>query len=191
MLPLVLPGALVELGGLQLGSPEFARWRDLMFYVPAIAGGDLRPARRVPHGPDRPPSGAGLEHPPLRALGLRRRVRDLAARAARPALPDLRGGLRRVRGRGGLARGALLRTQAAREGPRLHPGLFEPRRLHGEWRLHPALEVRRGPARDPRQPRAVALHLDLRPDPRHPAHADPPVPSRVAGLAASRRTRAP
>jgi MFS family permease len=39
MLPLVLPGALVDLGGLQLGSPEFARWRDLMFYVPAIAGG--------------------------------------------------------------------------------------------------------------------------------------------------------
>jgi MFS family permease len=39
MLPLVLPGALVELGGVQLGSPEFARWRDLMFYLPAIAGG--------------------------------------------------------------------------------------------------------------------------------------------------------
>jgi MFS family permease len=39
MLPLVLPGALVDLGGVQLGSPEFARWRDLMFYVPAIAGG--------------------------------------------------------------------------------------------------------------------------------------------------------
>ena len=39
MLPLVLPGALVDLGGLQLGTPEFARWRDLMFYVPAIAGG--------------------------------------------------------------------------------------------------------------------------------------------------------
>src|SRR5262245_17383745 len=39
MLPLVLPGALAELGQVQLGSPEFARWRDLMFYVPAIAGG--------------------------------------------------------------------------------------------------------------------------------------------------------
>ena len=39
MLPLVLPGALIELGGVQLGSPEFARWRDLMFYVPAMAGG--------------------------------------------------------------------------------------------------------------------------------------------------------
>jgi len=39
MLPLVLPGALMELGKVQLGSPEFARWRDLMFYAPAIAGG--------------------------------------------------------------------------------------------------------------------------------------------------------
>jgi nitrate/nitrite transporter NarK len=39
MLPLVLPGALRDLAGVQLGSPEFARWRDLMFYVPAVAGG--------------------------------------------------------------------------------------------------------------------------------------------------------
>jgi Na+/melibiose symporter-like transporter len=39
MLPLVLPPALRELGGFQLGTPEFARWRDLFFYVPAVAGG--------------------------------------------------------------------------------------------------------------------------------------------------------
>ena len=39
MLPLILPGALRDLGGVQLGSPEFAQWRDLMFYVPALAGG--------------------------------------------------------------------------------------------------------------------------------------------------------
>ena len=39
MLPLVLPGAIRDLGGVQLGSPEFARWRDLMFYAPAMAGG--------------------------------------------------------------------------------------------------------------------------------------------------------
>jgi MFS family permease len=39
MLPLVLPPALQQLGGVQLGTPEFARWRDLMFYVPAICGG--------------------------------------------------------------------------------------------------------------------------------------------------------
>jgi MFS family permease len=39
MLPLILPGALADLGHVQLGSPEFTRWRDLMFYVPAIAGG--------------------------------------------------------------------------------------------------------------------------------------------------------
>jgi len=39
MLPLILPGALRELGGVELGSPEFARWRDLMFWIPALAGG--------------------------------------------------------------------------------------------------------------------------------------------------------
>jgi predicted MFS family arabinose efflux permease len=39
MLPLVLPPALQQLGGVQLGTPEFARWRDLMFYVPALCGG--------------------------------------------------------------------------------------------------------------------------------------------------------
>jgi MFS family permease len=39
MLPLVLPPALRELGNLQLGSPEFGQWRDMMFYVPALAGG--------------------------------------------------------------------------------------------------------------------------------------------------------
>ena len=39
MLPLVLPPAIQQLGGVQLGTPEFARWRDLMFYVPALCGG--------------------------------------------------------------------------------------------------------------------------------------------------------
>ena len=39
MLPLVLPPALQELGGLKLGTPEFAHWRDLFFYVPAVCGG--------------------------------------------------------------------------------------------------------------------------------------------------------
>jgi MFS transporter len=39
MLPLVLPPALQELGKVQLGTPQFAYWRDLMFYVPAVCGG--------------------------------------------------------------------------------------------------------------------------------------------------------
>jgi MFS family permease len=39
MLPLVLPGALGDLGHVQLGSPEFARWRDWMFFAPALCGG--------------------------------------------------------------------------------------------------------------------------------------------------------
>jgi len=39
MLPLIIRPALEQLGGLQFGSPEFARWRDFMFYVPAVCGG--------------------------------------------------------------------------------------------------------------------------------------------------------
>jgi MFS family permease len=39
MLPLILPPALQELGKVQLGTPQFAYWRDLMFYVPAVCGG--------------------------------------------------------------------------------------------------------------------------------------------------------
>jgi MFS family permease len=39
MLPLIVRPALEQLGGLQFGSPEFARWRDLLFYVPAVCGG--------------------------------------------------------------------------------------------------------------------------------------------------------
>jgi MFS family permease len=39
MLPLILPPALQQLGGLQPGSPDFLYWRDLFFYVPAVCGG--------------------------------------------------------------------------------------------------------------------------------------------------------
>src|SRR5262245_5340395 len=39
MLPLVLPPALQELAGLKLGDPQFAHWRDLFFYLPAVCGG--------------------------------------------------------------------------------------------------------------------------------------------------------
>src|SRR4051812_50179821 len=39
MLPLVLRPALMELGGLRPGTPEFSRWFTLLFYVPAVAGG--------------------------------------------------------------------------------------------------------------------------------------------------------
>ncbi|MCI0336372.1 MAG: MFS transporter [Acidobacteria bacterium] len=39
MLPLILPPALRDLAGIQLGNPQFAYWRDLMFYLPAFCGG--------------------------------------------------------------------------------------------------------------------------------------------------------
>ena len=39
MLPLVLRPALLELGNIRPGTPEFARWLGMMFYIPAFAGG--------------------------------------------------------------------------------------------------------------------------------------------------------
>src|SRR5215212_3424367 len=39
MAPLIMRPALMELGGLRPGTPEFSKWVGLMFYVPAIAGG--------------------------------------------------------------------------------------------------------------------------------------------------------
>ncbi|MBS1807250.1 MAG: MFS transporter [Acidobacteria bacterium] len=39
MLPLIIRPAIEQLGPFQFGSPDFTRWRDLMFYVPAVCGG--------------------------------------------------------------------------------------------------------------------------------------------------------
>src|SRR3954466_3592005 len=39
MLPLIVRPALMELGGLKPGTPEFATWVGRLFYVPAFAGG--------------------------------------------------------------------------------------------------------------------------------------------------------
>ncbi len=39
MLPLVIRPALMDLGGIQPGTPEFGMWVGRLFYIPAIAGG--------------------------------------------------------------------------------------------------------------------------------------------------------
>lgn len=39
MLPLIIRPALIELGGIAPGTPEFTKWFSLLFYVPAVAGG--------------------------------------------------------------------------------------------------------------------------------------------------------
>jgi MFS family permease len=39
MLPLIARPALMELGGIRPGTPEFTTWISLLFYVPAVAGG--------------------------------------------------------------------------------------------------------------------------------------------------------
>jgi len=39
VLPLIVGPALADLGGLKPGTPEYANWVSLLFYIPAIAGG--------------------------------------------------------------------------------------------------------------------------------------------------------
>ncbi|HEY3393877.1 MAG TPA: MFS transporter, partial [Lacipirellulaceae bacterium] len=39
MMPLIASPALQELAGYTRGTPEFARWFGLLFYVPAVCGG--------------------------------------------------------------------------------------------------------------------------------------------------------
>jgi MFS family permease len=39
MLPLIVRPALMELGGIRPGSPEFTFWFGMLFYIPAITGG--------------------------------------------------------------------------------------------------------------------------------------------------------
>ena len=70
MLPLIVRPALVEL----LHVPRqrawpINEWVGTLFYCPGGRRRHLRPARRLPHRPLRPPPRAGLEHPALRALG--------------------------------------------------------------------------------------------------------------------------
>ena len=39
MLPLIIKPALLSLGGLVVGTPEYTQWARILFFVPAIAGG--------------------------------------------------------------------------------------------------------------------------------------------------------
>lgn len=39
MLPLIIGPALADLGGIKPGTPQYADWVSLLFYVPAVAGG--------------------------------------------------------------------------------------------------------------------------------------------------------
>src|SRR5260370_38010216 len=44
VLPLIVGPALLELGHLRPGTPEFNSWTGLLFYVPAVAGGVFGPS---------------------------------------------------------------------------------------------------------------------------------------------------
>ena len=162
---------------------------------PRLRRRHLRLARRLHDRSVRPPPGADLQHPHLRAGGLLLRVRDLDRDAALPALPGVHRRLRRVRRGRGVAGRALPRTEAAREGARLHAGVLVARRPDGGNSQQLLRRTCGGTAgarcvrlgRHPESPRAVALHADVRRHPGHPADPHPAVPAGIAGLAAAQR----
>ena len=191
MLPLIVGPALLELLGAKPGSPEFNQWVGWLFWLPAVAGGIFGLIGGYLTDLLRTTARARVEHPALRLLGAGRGLRDLGGLAAPLPLHHVRGRLRRVRGRGGVARGAVPRAPAARVRARLDPGLLLGRRPDGDGRLLPRRALRRVASRDPRGPRAVALHAHLRRHPRPAPDPDPAVPARVPGLAGEEGGRDP
>ncbi len=191
MLPLIVGPALLDLLGAKPGSPEFNLWVGWLFWLPADRRRDLRPARGLPHRPVRPSPRPRVEHPALRVLRDGRGLRALGRLAALLPLHDLRRRVRRVRGGGRVAGGAVPRAQAAGGRAGLDPGLLLGGRPDGDGRLLPRRPLRRVPARDRREPRAVALHPDLGRHPRHPADRHPPLPAGIPGLAGEEGSRDP
>ena len=132
MLPLILRPAIEQLGGLTFGSPGYTHWRDLMFYVPAVAGGvlgllggyltDRLGRRRVLTWSILIYAGSAF------ALG----IRDVAGDAADPPHDCLYWRLCGVRGGGGVAGRVVSRSQEARVDHRVHTGVLFARRLPGE-----------------------------------------------------------
>ena len=124
MLPLIVRPALLELTGAAPGSPQFQMWVGRLFYIPAFAGGifgllggyltDRLGRRRV------------LTYSILDLRDRARSVRllDIDRDAARPAMLRVRRRVRRVRRSGGVAGRTVSRTEATREGARVHAGVL-------------------------------------------------------------------
>ena len=67
MLPLIVRPALLELTGAAPGSPRVSDVGRAAVLHPGVRRRHLRPARRLPDRPARPPARADLQHPDLRA----------------------------------------------------------------------------------------------------------------------------
>ena len=185
MAPLVVGPAIGELTGSKPGTPDFNFWVGMFFWVPALVGGafgllggyltDRFGRRRVLVWSILLYAFSAL------AAGFSTNIYD----AARAALDDLHRRVRRVRGRGGVDRGALPgRRSSAR---RRSATRRRSRRSAACWsraRYYIAVTYGAVVPGDRRQPRAVALHADLRRHPGAAADHHPAVPAGVAGLAA-------
>ena len=189
MAPLVVGPAIGELTGAKPGTPEFNYWVGMFFWVPALVGGafglvggyltDRFGRRRVLVWSILlyafSAMAAGFSTNIYMLLVLRSTtyigvfVEFVAAVAwIAEIFPDAK---QREK--------ALGYTQA----------FSSIGGLHGHRRVLHRRDLRPVVPRDRRQPRAVALHVDLRRHPRAAADPDPAVPAGVAGLAAEEGRR--
>ena len=191
MLPLIVrpgaAGARRRAGPAARSSTTGSGW---LFWVPARRRRHLRPARRLPDRPLRPPARARVEHPALRVLGAAPPASRPRPAAALLPLHHLRRRVRRVRRRRRLAGRAVPRAEAARAVLGYTQAFSSLGGLMVTGAYYLAVHYADVAARDPRRPRGLALHADLRRHPGAAADPDPAVPAGVAGLAARRRRRA-
>ena len=185
MLPLIVRPALVEL--LHVPPNESRRSTTgsaSLFYVPAVAGGIFGLLGGYLTDLLRPPARAGLEHPALRRLGVRRRLLDdrctscssgAAARSSACASSSS------PRSRGSSELFPNPKQREAVVGYTQAFGSIGGVMVTGAYYL--VVTYGRSPAGGPRRPRGVALHADVGRHPGDSAHRDPSVPAGVAGLA--------
>ena len=207
MLPLIIKPAIAALSAPlveQLVAGGMPRPQAMALWVPGgaeyvelgahavLRAGDgrrrVRPARRLPDRPPRPAPRADLQHPALRAVGVRGRLRRPRCRSCWccAALVFVGVCVEFVAAVAWLAE--LFDDPKQRERVLGYTQAFSS--VGGilvAGANVTAAQHRRQPAGDPRRARGVALHADLRRDPGAAADRHPAVPAGVAGVGGQAR----
>ena len=190
MLPLIVRPALVESAARAAEQPRRQRLGRHHLLRARGRRRHLRPARRLPHRPLRPPARARLEHPALRVLRVRRRLFDVgrtgccsgaAARSSASASsssPRSPGWRSCSRTRSSARRSSATRRRSDRSAASWSTGAYYLVVTYGARAAGRA-----------RRPRSVALHADVGRHPGDSADPHPAVPAGIAGLAAEESGR--
>ena len=159
MLPLIVGPALRELVKRRARHARVQRLGGAAVLRAGRGRRRLRPARRLPDRPARPPARADVEHPALRVLGLARRVQHEHLTAPVLPLHDVHRRVRRVRRGRGVARRAVPEPKQ-RERVLGYTQAFSSLGglLVSAASTHICVHARGLPAGDSRRTRGLALH---------------------------------